>query len=109
MTTIHTRVARAVRPHMTSRALKSAALAATIATAALLLFVTQVRSLTPMDTPMTVPWWLIAGLSAAADIFIINLQLRRDSYSTSLSEVPLIVGLVFCTPVGLVAGRVLGS
>jgi diguanylate cyclase (GGDEF)-like protein len=74
-----------------------------------LLWSWRIVQLPALAAPSTIPWWLLALMSAGADLFIIHIQLRRDSYSSSLSEVPLVVGLVFCSPVGLVAARVLGS
>lgn len=38
--------------------------------------------------------WLLAGAFALAEVFVFHLQLRRNAYSFTFSEVALVVGLV---------------
>jgi diguanylate cyclase (GGDEF)-like protein len=54
------------------------------------------------------PWFVVAGLSAAAERFVVHIQLRREAQAVSLSEVPLVLGLFLATPVDFGIGRVLG-
>jgi diguanylate cyclase (GGDEF)-like protein len=54
------------------------------------------------------PWWLIAALSAAAEMFVLHLQVRREAQAISLSEIPLVLGLFLATPVTFGIGRVVG-
>jgi diguanylate cyclase (GGDEF)-like protein len=51
----------------------------------------------------------IALAFATTDVFVLNVQARRETQTVSLSEIPLVLGLFFVSPVALVAGRVLGS
>lgn len=54
-------------------------------------------------------WWLLVPAFTAAELVAVHVQARRESLSISFTEVPLIVGLVFAGPWGLVAARVMGS
>src|SRR5438105_5534724 len=82
--------------------------AALLGSVAWLLYEWRVRSLPVPHAGLSVPWWVIALLSACTELFVVSLQLRRDSYSSSLSEVPLVLGLAFCSPGGLVLARIIG-
>ena len=55
------------------------------------------------------PWWLFAGLFAVTEACVVQLRLRREAFSLSLSEAPLVIGLFLADPAGLLAGRVIGS
>ena len=61
------------------------------------------------SAPQHVPWWALAAMFAAAEIFVIHLEAKRDAYSISLSEIPLVLGLVFAAPGALIMGRVVGA
>src|SRR5439155_13846601 len=54
-------------------------------------------------------WWPMIAAFAAAEIFVTHLQIRRESYSVSFSEVPMVLGLFFVQPGGLIAARLLGA
>jgi diguanylate cyclase (GGDEF)-like protein len=54
------------------------------------------------------PWWLLAALSAAAEMFVLHIQVRREAQAISLSEIPLVFGLFRCAPGQFMLGRVLG-
>lgn len=51
---------------------------------------------------------LIAAGFAASEVFVVHVQVRRDSHSFSLSEVPLVVGLYLVSPRGLLVGALVG-
>jgi diguanylate cyclase (GGDEF)-like protein len=55
------------------------------------------------------PWWLFAGLFAVTEACVVQLRLRREAFSLSLSEAPLVIGLFLARPIELLAGRVIGS
>src|SRR4051794_25649598 len=92
----------------TGRVAAAYAIAGAIALVAAAVYVLGVRSLNPPRPGVAVPWLIIAALSAAAERFGIPIQLRRDSYTSSLSEVPLVVGLSLTSPAGLVLARIIG-
>ncbi len=58
---------------------------------------------------VNVPWWTIAAAFAVTETFVIHLHLRRDSHSLSLSEIPLIVGLAFLSPLHVLGARIVGG
>jgi diguanylate cyclase (GGDEF)-like protein len=53
-------------------------------------------------------WIIVAVLSAAAERFVLHIQIRREAQAVSLSEIPLVLGLFLATPVDFGIGRVLG-
>jgi diguanylate cyclase (GGDEF)-like protein len=53
-------------------------------------------------------WLLLAALSAAAEMVVLHIQVKREAQAVSLSEVPQVVGLFLATPVSFLVGRVLG-
>ncbi len=59
--------------------------------------------------PVRLEWWLLVPLFAATESAIIQLPVRRDAHTISMSEVPLVLGLVFASPPDLVMARILGS
>jgi diguanylate cyclase (GGDEF)-like protein len=68
-----------------------------------------VRPLALIAAPLNLPWWSLAIVFAATDIFVIHLHHRRDAVSFSLSEIPLVVGLFFVDPTALILARVVGG
>ena len=50
----------------------------------------------------------LAVMAYLAEVFVIHLQIRRDAFSFSLSEVPLVLGLFFCNPLALIVGQLVG-
>jgi signal transduction histidine kinase len=82
--------------------------AALLVTAIALLF-EYVAPLRPIAAPVRVPWWALAMMFACAEVWVVHLQFRRDAHSFSLSEIPLVLGLFFSTPLDLVFGQFLGA
>lgn len=62
-----------------------------------------------VDVPTTLAWWMLAALFAAAEMTVINVQIYRDSHSLSLTEIPLVLGLLLASPIALIIGRLVGS
>lgn len=62
-----------------------------------------------IDNPFDIPWWAVAALYALAEVCVVHLQFRREAYSFSLSEIPLILGLFFLSPITLVLAALVGS
>ena len=63
----------------------------------------------PMGSLPLAPWWLFAGLFAVTEACVVQLQLRREAFSLSLSEAPLVIGLFLAHPADLLVGRAVGS
>ena len=57
-----------------------------------------------------VTWWeLSLGFAAADVVFDIHLDIHSDTYSISLMEIPLVIGLFLANPLAVVGGRVIGT
>jgi len=57
-----------------------------------------------------VTWWMLAiGFALADVVFDIHLDINRDTYSISLKEIPLVIGLFLANPLAVVGGRVVGA
>ncbi|MSO78812.1 MAG: EAL domain-containing protein [Acidimicrobiia bacterium] len=59
--------------------------------------------------PVTIPFALLVVAFFVIEVFVIDIELRREVHSISLSEVPLVLGLFFISPPLLIAARLLGS
>jgi diguanylate cyclase (GGDEF)-like protein len=63
----------------------------------------------PFLTDFTLPWWAMAIAFACTETFVLNIQARRETQTISFSELPLVLGLFFASPLALLAGRILAS
>ncbi len=63
----------------------------------------------PADLPFTIPWWLVLLLFYIAEAKVIHLHIGRSAHSFSMSELPLVVGLVLVAPVEFIFARMVGS
>lgn len=68
-----------------------------------------VKGIDPIDGPVEVPWWALTAMFCLGEILVVHVQFRRNAYSFSLSEIPLVIGLFASTPSELVLAHVLGS
>jgi diguanylate cyclase (GGDEF)-like protein len=82
-------------------------LAAAAMTAGLLLG--PVRGLQQPSGGFHLPWPVLAGLFAASVVLRVHLQFRREVHSVTLMELPLVLGLHFVDPAGMVLARLAGS
>ncbi len=83
--------------------------AAGMVIAAAILYFGLVEGMTPFQTDVQVPWWALTGLFCLGEILVVHVQFRRNAYSFSLSEIPLVIGLFASTPSELVLALVFGS
>ncbi len=60
-------------------------------------------------TSVALPWWLLAVGFAATEACVFHLQTKREARTVSVSELPLVLGLVFAAPLDLLLGRLVGS
>jgi diguanylate cyclase (GGDEF)-like protein len=66
-------------------------------------------NLTPFIAPFSLTWPVLAILFFVAERFVIDLEVREQTHSFSLSEIALVLGLVFAAPVDLLIGQALGA
>jgi diguanylate cyclase (GGDEF)-like protein len=77
--------------------------------AALALFFGPVRHLPASQTTSRVPWPILALMFAAAYVFPVHFEIRREAHTLDLREIPLVLGLHFLAPTELVLARLIGS
>ena len=46
---------------------------------------------------------------AATEACVLHIQVRREAQTVSFSELPLVLGLFFASPLAMLAGRLIGS
>lgn len=68
-----------------------------------------IRLPVPAAGRLRLPWWLMIAPFAVFQAAMLNIQISREARSVSLSEIPLTVALAFCSPFGVVGGRLLGA
>src|SRR4051812_49524217 len=98
-----------MRQRLSVRDAVVAAVAALLAVGAVALLVGPLRGIGVADDALRLPWWALAPVFTLTELVVASVQLRRESLSISFAEVPLVLGLVFCTPRELVLASVLGS
>jgi diguanylate cyclase (GGDEF)-like protein len=79
------------------------------ALAATLLLTGPLAGTGPVAPGPHIPWWVLAALFGVVEIFVIHVRFRGDAHSISLSETPLVLGLFFVSPRGVVAALLLGA
>jgi signal transduction histidine kinase len=85
-------------------------LGGTLVAASAAVTIALVRTIPTPSGTVKIPWWALAAMFGAAEVFVVHLQFRRgDAHSFSLSEVPLTLGLFFTAPMALVAAHALGA
>src|SRR5437588_983067 len=72
------------------------------------LFATVVSRIPAPQAPFHLTWWVLAAMFCVADILVVHMQFQRNSYSFSLSEVPLVIGLFYARPSQIVIGQLIG-
>jgi diguanylate cyclase (GGDEF)-like protein len=83
-------------------------LSATVATAAVALFVIVVTPLPAASTVIALPWVLWAVAFGVSEAFPVHVQSKRDSHTFSVSDLVMAAGLVLTTPGHLVVAQVVG-
>ena len=54
-------------------------------------------------------WLAIAAASAMAELLVFHVEIRGEAHTFTLSEIPLILGLLFASPITLLVGRLTGE
>src|SRR5262249_15580286 len=79
-----------------------------IAVSALALFVLVVRDLPSYELGRQLPWWALAAAFAATELFVVHAYVRGSAHSLSISELPLILGLLLASPQDVVIAQIAG-
>lgn len=66
-------------------------------------------ALPALDAPFRLDWYELAPLFYGVELAVVHMRFRRNSYSFSLSEIPMVLALFFSTPADLVIGHVVGT
>jgi diguanylate cyclase (GGDEF)-like protein len=85
------------------------ALSAALGTGAAAITAVWLSSLPGLAPTIHVQWWMIAAAFAATEVFAIHIDVRRNTYSISLMEIPLVIGLFLASPLAVVVGRIVGA
>jgi len=57
---------------------------------------------------MVLTWWVFVPAFMLTEALIFHIEIRQEAHSFSLSELPLVIGFFFASPLALVVGRLLG-
>jgi len=60
----------------------------------------------PLD--LRIPWWVLALMFAATEIWVFHIQVGREAQSISISEIPLMLAFFYAAPEDLLIARVVG-
>lgn len=82
---------------------------AALGAAAIGMFTLNLFGLAALEAPLHIPWWGLALLFYATESTVVRIDLRRDRYWISPSEVPLVLGLFFTSPIEFVAAQLIGA
>ncbi len=63
----------------------------------------------PVPAPFRLPLWLLAAGFVVTESAYIHIPVERNAHTISMSEIPLVLGLMFVAPAELVGARVLGA
>ena len=85
-----------------------ASLTVAIAGAAVALLFLVVADLPAYGIGPRIPWWALAVAFGVTELFVVHAHVRGSAHSLSLSELPLILGLLLATPQDLVIAQFAG-
>jgi diguanylate cyclase (GGDEF)-like protein len=84
------------------------ALIAAMTAAALALSFGHLRHLSALGPTPRPAWWLLAAAFAVAELCVVHVEFRRNVHIFSLSELPLVFGLVFAEPSAMLLAVLVG-
>lgn len=91
------------------RSARILAFSCSLAVIAVILYITQLDNLGDLGAPFKMPMWLLVLLFAIGELAVVHIQLRSQAFFSSLTQIPLVLGLYFASPGSLVVSYVLGS
>jgi len=63
----------------------------------------------PLESARTIPVWVLAGGFYLGEITVVHVKFKRNTQSFSMSEIPLVLGLFFVSPLALLGAQLLGN
>lgn len=57
----------------------------------------------------SIPIWVLAILFYVAEITVVHVKFKRNTQSFSMSEIPLVLGLFFASPLALMGAQLIGN
>jgi diguanylate cyclase (GGDEF)-like protein len=85
------------------------ALTATVAAAAVALFVIVVQPLPGPATTVALPWLLWAVAFALSEVVVVHVPFQREAHTFSLGDLVLAAGMLLISPADLVLAQVVGA
>jgi len=70
---------------------------------------TQLADLPTLYPSRTIPWWVAAMMFYVGEITVVHVKFKRNTHSFSMSEVPLVLGLFFVSPIILLGAQLVGN
>jgi nitrogen-specific signal transduction histidine kinase len=67
------------------------------------------RSVGTFASVRTMPVWVLAIMFYLGEITVVHVKFKRNTQSFSMSEIPLVLGLFFVSPVGLLVAQLAGN
>ncbi len=61
------------------------------------------------STAWSIPVWAVAALAIAGSLMVFDVEFRSETYTFTFSEIVLVLGLYFASPLALVTGRLSGE
>ena len=62
----------------------------------------------PLAGERSLPLWALAAAFGLAEVFVMHIRIARHAQTFSLAEIPLVFGLMFVSPGGLVLAQTIG-
>lgn len=69
----------------------------------------SVRSVGTVDVLRSIPIWALAVMFYVSEITVVHVKFKRNTQSFSMSEIPLVLGLFFVSPIALLAAQLAGN
>ena len=108
---LHTR-RRARRQRASGAARSSRAvlgLTAAVTAAAITLYVLLLRGQPPLEGNLHLAWWALAPAFLLGELCAVHVHFRRSALTLTLSEIPLVAGLLLASPTDLLIGQLIGA
>jgi diguanylate cyclase (GGDEF)-like protein len=74
-----------------------------------LLVLTQLAMGAPGEDQLRLPWWALIAAFALTERILVHVHFRRGTHALTLGEIPMVVGLVFQSPVAVALAWSLGA